>query len=377
MIDEIRLDWKENDIGVAFTAVDFKHAKKHNFQYSINDTTWYSIGNRRNLELIDLPSGHHEIKVRASKPGSGWSRNAVLLTIDIIPPVWERAWFRMLALLALLAIFFTANRYRVARLSKANIVLNKLVAERTKEILAMNEEIASQNDQLLELNKEMEAFSYSISHDLRAPLRSILGYSKILEEDFYEKLDVEGRRVLNTIQNNAVGMNNLINHLLEFSKSGRKELQKAEMDSGIVIKNVLGEISSSTKHKTEIRMDILPKVYADSKLLSQVWMNLLSNAIKYSAKKETPVVEIGSYNEKDEVVFYVKDNGAGFDMKYVDKLFGVFQRLHKAEDFEGTGVGLALVQRIVAKHGGRVWAEGKVNEGATFYFSLPKLDPGS
>jgi signal transduction histidine kinase/ligand-binding sensor domain-containing protein len=371
MVNKIRLGWKENDIGVAFTAVDFKHAKKHNFQYSINDTTWYSIGNRRNLELIDLPGGHHEIKVRANKPGSSWSTEAVLLTIDIIPPVWERAWFRILAMLVLLAMIFTANRYRVTRLRNANIVLNKLVAERTKEILAKNEEIASQNDQLHELNKELEAFSYSISHDLRAPLRSIIGYSKILEEDFYEKLDAEGRRVLATIQNNASGMNNLINHLLEFSKSGRKELLKAEMDPGLLIKNVLGEISSSTQHKTEIRVNTLPRVYADSKLLSQVWINLLSNAIKYSAKKETPVVEVGSYAEKNEVVFYVKDNGAGFDMKYVDKLFGVFQRLHKAEDFEGTGVGLALVQRIVAKHGGRVWAEGKVNEGATFYFSLP------
>lgn len=372
MVDRIQSNWKNNDIGLTFTAVDFKHAQKFNFQYSVKDTTWYTIGNRRSLELIDLPSGHHEIKVRAQKPRSDWSEDVVLLTIDIVPPVWERMWFRMLAFFILVALIYAAARYRVVRLRQANAALNRLVAERTKEIVARNEEIASQNDLLNDLNKELEAFSYSVSHDLRTPLRSVIGFSKMLEEDFNEKLDKEGKRVLSVIRQNAIQMNRLIDDLLEFSKTGRKELQKSEVNAERLLQNILEDMRAITPKKTEIRAEALPAVYADEKLLYQVWVNLISNAIKYSSKNEAPVIEIGAYDREDEHVFYVKDNGAGFDMQYVDKLFGVFQRLHKTEEFEGTGVGLALVQRIVVRHGGRVWAEGKLGEGATFYFSLPK-----
>jgi two-component system sensor histidine kinase/response regulator len=141
----------------------------------------------------------------------------------------------------------------------------------------------------------------------------------------------------------------------------------------VLVTGILDQINTSTHHKAEIKLSTLPSTYADNNLLSQVWMNLISNAIKYSSKKETPVVEIGSYNEGNEIVFYVKDNGAGFEMKYVDKLFNAFQRLHKVHEFEGTGIGLSIVHRIVTQHKGRVWAEGKVDEGATFYFSLPSV----
>ncbi|MBI3483035.1 MAG: hypothetical protein HY015_08700, partial [Bacteroidetes bacterium] len=371
MIDKIRSSWKENDIGVAFTSIDFKHAQTRPFQYALKDTTWYDIGNRRSLELLDLPSGHHEIKVRTRNSDNSWSHDRILLSIEIVPPLWEKAWFRIIAVLAFLATTFAAYRYRVARLKGMNALLNKLVMERTKEIQAKNEEIATQNDQLHRLNSELQAFSYSVSHDLRSPLRSVIGYSKILEEDYDEKLDEEGKKLLKVIQKNALRMNNLINDLLEFSKLGNKELQKTEIDTGMLVRNILDHINTSTRHKAEIKLNALPSVFADSNLLSQAWINLVSNAIKYSAKKEKPVVEICSYSEENEIVFYVKDNGAGFDMRYVDKLFGVFQRLHKLDEFEGTGVGLALVKRIVTQHGGRVWAEGKVDEGATFYFSLP------
>jgi signal transduction histidine kinase len=370
MINNLTLGWKENDIGVKFTAIDFKNAQQQIFQYSIEDKTWYDIGDRRSLELLDLPSGFHEIKARIRKPGTGWSQDVVLLAIDIVPPVWQRAWFRMMSVLAFLVVIFAFYRYKVKRLKQLNATLNRLVSKRTMEIQAMNEEILSQNDQLQDMVKELEAFSYSISHDLRAPLRSLIGYSKMLEEDFNEKLDEEGRRMLNVIQHNAARMNNMIDDLLKFSKLGKTELQKFKIDSEKLLKNILAEINISTQHNAEIKLNPVPPIFADSELISQVWINLISNAIKYSAKKETPVVEIGSYSDGDEVVFYIKDNGAGFDMKYVDKLFGVFQRLHKMDEFEGTGVGLALVHRIVAKHGGRVWAEGEVNQGATFYFSL-------
>jgi light-regulated signal transduction histidine kinase (bacteriophytochrome) len=257
------------------------------------------------------------------------------------------------------------------QLKQTNAVLNRLVTDRTKEIQTMNKGIESQNDQLRKLNKELEAFSYSISHDLRSPLRAIIGYSKMLDEDFHEKLDDEGKRLLGAVQGNALRMSNLIDDLLEFSRLGRKGLQKTEIDTENLLKKIIEEISTSTRHRAEISLGRLPSVYADKSLFSQVWINLISNAIKYSANKEAPVVEIGSDIKENEIIFYIRDNGAGFNMNYADKLFGVFQRLHGTE-FPGTGVGLALVKRIIDRHDGRVWADAKENEGATFYFSLPK-----
>jgi signal transduction histidine kinase len=372
IIDHIRTSWKENDIGITFTAIDFKQSEKYSFQYSIKDTSWYDIGNRRGFELIDVPSGRYEIAVRARIPGDAWSRGVVLLAVDIVPPIWQRIWFRVVALLMFFAMALAAYRYRITRLRHANAVLNKLVHERTSEIQAKNEEIAAQNDQLQELNKELEAFSYSVSHDLRAPLRSVIGYSKMLEEDYHAHLGEDGNRILRIINQNSLRMNDLINDLLEFSKISRQGLQKSEIDMERFVKNILEDMTTSSQHKAEINVGVLPAVFADRKLLSQVWINLISNAIKYSSKKVNPVIEIGSYAEDNDIIFFVKDNGAGFDMTYVNKLFGVFQRLHKVSEFEGTGVGLALVHRIVAKHGGRVWAEGIVDHGATFYFALPK-----
>lgn len=373
MIDKLKLSWEENDVGIKFSMIDFKYPKKYDFQYTIKDTTWHDIGNRRSLELIDLPNGLHKIQVRARKSGSGWSQPMLLLTVDIVPPVWQRTWFRILAGLTFFILIFAAFKLRTARLKRANAILNKLIRERTNEIQSQNEEIASQNDQLNELNQELQAFSYSVSHDLRAPLRSIIAYSKILEEDSIEKLDDSEKRALNAVQKNAARMDNLVHALLEFSKLGRQELRKTKVDTLQLLKGILEEMSVSTENKTEFRVGPLPSVWADRNLITQVWINLISNAIKYSAKKEAPVVEIGSYPNPEEktIVFYVKDNGAGFDMKYANKLFGVFQRLHHIDEFDGTGVGLALVHRIVGRHGGSTWAEAKVDEGATFYFSLP------
>lgn len=226
-------------------------------------------------------------------------------------------------------------------------------------------------EQLEAANKELESFTYSVSHDLRSPIRSLIGYSKILDEDFNEKLGEDGTRILSIIHGSALKMNTLIDDLLNFSKLGKKELQKSEIDTEKLVQSVLDEIGNSFHHKANVKVNQLLPIHADHTLLTQVWMNLIGNAIKYSAKKENPEVEISAYKDNNEIVYYVKDNGAGFDMQYSDKLFGVFQRLHKTEEFEGTGVGLSIVKRIIAKHAGRVWAEGKVNGGATFYFSLP------
>jgi two-component system sensor histidine kinase/response regulator len=227
--------------------------------------------------------------------------------------------------------------------------------------------LEQKNKQLADANAELESFSYSVSHDLRAPLRSISGYSKILGEDFGDRLNEEGKRTLNKIVQNSSKMNNLIDDLLKFSKLGRKELVKRDIDVIQLVQGIVDELNP----KAKVVFHDLIQAEADPALITQVWINLLSNAIKYSSKKENPLVEVGSSRNNGEVIYYVKDNGAGFSMEYANKLFGVFQRLHKENEFKGTGIGLALVKRIVVRHHGRVWAEGKVDEGATFYFSLP------
>lgn len=227
--------------------------------------------------------------------------------------------------------------------------------------------------EIVHLNKELEAYTYSVSHDLRAPLRSIAGYSQILKEDYAEKLDPEGNRVIHVIVNNARRMGQLIDDLLDFSRTSRKEIIKADLKVDEMVRSIIGELMESAKdRKVDISVLPLEPVYADVNMLRQVWINLISNALKYTGKRETPKIEIGSYIENNEAYYYIRDNGVGFNMEYKDKLFGVFQRLHKADEFEGTGVGLALVKRIITRHGGKIWADATLGEGATFYFSLPK-----
>jgi PAS domain S-box-containing protein len=240
-----------------------------------------------------------------------------------------------------------------------------------ERIIQLNTDLQANLQQLEMTNKEMESFTYSVSHDLRSPLRAINGYAKMLNEDFSNVLDDEGRRMLVTIQYNANKMGHLIDDLLAFSRLGKKDLQKTTVNTKELVENVLREMDNALSPKTKITVGNLQTIEADHALINQVFVNLLSNAVKYSSKKESPVIEIESKLNDTEVIYAVKDNGAGFDMQYADKLFGVFQRLHKAREFDGTGVGLAIAHRIISKHGGRIWADAKPGEGATFFFSLP------
>jgi light-regulated signal transduction histidine kinase (bacteriophytochrome) len=238
-------------------------------------------------------------------------------------------------------------------------------------------ELAETRARLLEdlekKNKELEAFSYSVSHDLRAPLRAIEGFSNILLEDHSKQLDGEGKRILNVIVSNVAKMGNLIDDLLELSRVGRTRLNIVQVDMGGTVHSIMNEIVQSvSQRRIKFQVGHLPPAQADPVLIRQVFFNLIDNAVKYTRKVEEPLVEISGRVDQDENVYIVQDNGVGFDMQYAQKLFGVFQRLHSSLDFEGTGVGLAIVQRVVQRHGGRVWAEGKVDQGATFYFTLPK-----
>jgi PAS domain S-box-containing protein len=230
-------------------------------------------------------------------------------------------------------------------------------------------------EKLAEVNHELESFSYSVSHDLRAPLRSIIGYAEVLQEDFADSLNDTAKRHLTTIKRNGIRMSTLIDDLLEFSRAGKRELSKASIDTFAMVEKIASEAKNAATNPPEIYIDKLPPSYADFSMLHQVWINLISNAVKYSSKKTKPVIYIGSKTLERQTIYFIKDNGAGFNMEYVPKLFGVFQRLHGANEFEGTGVGLALVRRIIEKHGGIVWAEGVVDVGATFFFTLP--DPPS
>lgn len=245
-------------------------------------------------------------------------------------------------------------------LNEFNQTLEQKVMNRTLELEASN--------------KELESFSYSVSHDLRAPLRSIHGYTNILSENYSSQFDEEANRVMKVILNNTEKMGQLIDDLLAFSKLSRTDLTKSKISMSSLVHEVWDELLKMESGRTNIqfKMTMLHDACADRTTIKQVWINLLSNALKYSRKKEMASIDVSSEEKDDSIIYTVRDNGSGFDMKYYDKLFGVFQRLHSQKEFEGTGVGLAIVQRITIKHGGKIWANSEADKGASFYFSIPK-----
>jgi signal transduction histidine kinase len=256
-----------------------------------------------------------------------------------------------------LGILTDSFNLMVTEIESFNIQLEKKVEARTKEL-----EIA---------NKELESFSYSISHDLRAPLRTVNGFMQIFAEDYVGSLDEEAKRMMNKILISAKKMGNLIDDILEFSKLGRKELNKSTFSMNDLFQEVWwDQIRLESERDIELISDTMPEAFGDRTILKQVWVNLISNALKYSKYKEKTIIEIGSLVENMRSVYFIRDNGAGFNMEYHHKLFGVFQRLHSEKEFEGTGAGLAIVHRIISKHGGNIWATSEPNKGATFYFTI-------
>ncbi len=234
----------------------------------------------------------------------------------------------------------------------------------------LEELVLERTDKLETANKELESFSYSVSHDLRTPLRAIDGFSRILLDDYADKLDDEGKRLLNVVRESTSQMGQLINDILKFSRTSRLEMTFSEIDMEGLAHEVVEQLQP-VDGKLQVEIEAIPPATGDRAMMRQVFINLLSNAIKFSRFRDAAMIKVGGSIEGDEAVYFVQDNGAGFDMQYADKLFGVFQRLHGVSEFEGTGIGLAIVKRIITRHGGRVWAEGKVNEGATIYFALP------
>jgi len=272
----------------------------------------------------------------------------------------------------------TLNENLEKKVEERTADLRKEIAERRRveeEVRRLNAEleqrVAKRTAQLESANKELEAFSYSISHDLRAPLRIINGFAQIVMKDHSAGLSEEAVRLLSAIGGQARHMDDLISALLSLAKSGRQAIKVSEIDMEKLVKGVFDELKGAIPEK-EVRFTVnpLPLAHGDPALIRQVLSNLIANALKFTRDRETAEIEVGGRREGNESVYYVKDNGAGFDLKYAGKLFGAFQRLHSSKEFEGTGVGLSIVQRIISRHGGRVWAEGESGKGATFYFTL-------
>lgn len=247
-----------------------------------------------------------------------------------------------------------------------------------EDIHKLNETLSHRAAELEDANRELESFSYSVSHDLRVPLRAIDGFAQILREEHADKLDAEGQRLLSVVRDSAAKMGRLIDDILDFTRAGRFEMKRAQVDMTALAQAAIGEIGAAYgERRLRVEIKDMPGAFGDRAMLQRVWANLLDNAVKFTGPKPAAAIEAGGRVEAGENIYYVQDNGVGFDMRHVDKLFGVFQRLHGLEEFPGTGIGLAIVKRIVTRHDGRVWAEGRSGEGATFYFALPRRSSGT
>ncbi len=294
--------------------------------------------------------------------------NAVMLTfLYAIEPVYN-----------VLNMSLSEDYFRLLMLIVV-VVLVAILAERIEKIRKLNElnqKLKIQTDKLEDANQELEAFAYSVSHDLRVPLRAIDGFSRILVEDYEDKLDEEGIRLLNIVRDNTAKMGHLIDDILLLSRASRQEMKLNELDMTALANSVYQEFQTDVEGRDiQFTVGDLPHAYGDRAMMGQVFQNLIGNAIKFTRNRNPAIIEVGGEVKDKELVYYVKDNGAGFDMKYINKLFGLFQRLHSPEEFEGTGVGLSIVQRVIRRHGGRVWGEGSVDGGATIFFALPKDIP--
>jgi light-regulated signal transduction histidine kinase (bacteriophytochrome) len=248
------------------------------------------------------------------------------------------------------------------------------MAQHAYQYKIQSDKLSTRTAELEYVNSELEAFSYSVSHDLRAPLRHIMGFIELFNKKFSDTLPDQGRHYFDVIYNSTQSMSVLIDELLQFSRNGRAELMQTDVDMNDAVAGEIKIITEGLKNRKNIqwRIGTLAPAHCDEVMFKLVWRNLIDNAVKFTSKKVEAVIEIGSYDDKGQAVYYIKDNGAGFDMKYAQKLFGVFQRMHTSEEFNGTGIGLATVKRIISRHGGRIWADAKPENGAAFYFTLSR-----
>ncbi|HLP76815.1 MAG TPA: two-component regulator propeller domain-containing protein [Candidatus Paceibacterota bacterium] len=360
--DKITLLYDQEVFRLKFAALDYTAPQKNRYAYKLEgfDHDWrYTDASDRSATYTKLNPGNYVFRVKASNNDGLWNEQGTSIVITITPPWWQTWWFLSTATLVALTLAYAGYWLRVRSIEAHNLRLEKEVTERTA--------------QLETANKELEAFSYSVSHDLRAPLRSIDGFSLALLEDCADKLNSESAENLQTIRAATKRMGTLIDDMLRLSKINRCEMQWAQVDLSKMAEEIGKELREAEPQRT-VEFVVQPGcvVGGDASLLRIALENIVSNAWKYTGKKPVARIEFGSMRTEDGEVFFVRDNGCGFDMKYAGKLFGAFQRLHDASQFPGTGVGLASVQRVIRRHGGKVWIEGEVDRGTTLYFTLPK-----
>jgi signal transduction histidine kinase len=351
-------------IGLALQAYQFRDVESPVLALAIGLVTWYA------------GTGPAVLAVLLSTTAFAYLFTEPLYSFYV--SARDLPYFVVFVFSAVVVASFSAVRRRIEEnLRLARDHLRAELEERRQregEIRKLNQELTLRAAELAAANKELESFAYSVSHDLRAPLRHLVGYSELLQKHAPNSLDDKSQRYIQTILESGKRMGNLIDDLLAFSRIGRTESRTIAVDLQQLVKEVIAEIGAQTTGQ-DISWNVgaLPICYGDRSLLKLVVVNLVSNAVKFSGKRRLAKIEIGSVDaDGDKLEIFVRDNGVGFDMQYVNKLFGVFQRLHRTDEFEGTGIGLATVQRIVHRHGGTVRAEGTVDQGATFYFSLPK-----
>lgn len=365
--EQITLNYDQDVFSFTFAALSYVAPEANRYRYKLEgfDNNWNEVdAKRRFATYTNIPPGEYIFRVQGSNEDGVWNENGTSLSIIISPPWWGTWWFRVLVLLAVTALFLSGYRLRLKSIMMYNQELKRQVEERTT--------------QLATVNKELEAFAYSVSHDLRAPLRHIDGFIDLLQKRTKTTLDDKSQHYMDVIADSAQKMGTLIDDLLSFSRMGRGEMFKSQVDLNELVEDIISDQKPEMEGRDiQWKISALPMVYGDRAMLRIVLVNLIANALKFTRPREATQIEIGyETNTESDTIIFIRDNGIGFDMNYVDKLFGVFQRLHRPEDFEGTGIGLANVRRIISRHGGMTWASGEVDRGATFYFSLPAKKSG-
>ncbi len=386
---EITLAYSQSVFTFKFAALNYSAPEENRYAYKMEgfDDDWlYTGADRRYATYTRLAPGQYTFRVKASNNDGVWNEQGASIRVVITPPWWGTWWFYTLSAMALLASAFAAYSLRVRSIKTRNLRLEQEVAQRTAELRKKSDELRESQAALMSnvedlneksvaleaANKELEAFAYSVSHDLRAPLRHVDGFMEMLVNRTAGLLDEKSSKYMDNIAGAAKRMGTLIDDLLSFSRMGRHEMQASHVDMRSLVKEIIRDLAPDLVNR-DVKWEIaeLPNISGDSSLLRVALVNLISNALKFTGPRELAIIEIGFEEQDDVTVFWVRDNGVGFDPEYAQKLFGVFQRLHRDDEFEGTGIGLANVSRVVDRHGGRVWAEGQLDHGATFYFTIP------
>jgi signal transduction histidine kinase/ligand-binding sensor domain-containing protein len=361
LTDELTLPYNQNSLSFEFAALSYVAPAKNQYRYWLEgfDPDWQTADNKeRQATYTNLHPGSYIFHVKASNNDGVWNELGTSVKITITPPWWQTWWFRVVEILIVLTLLYFVFLLRVRSIKIRNLKLESEVSERTRQLLAAN--------------KELEAFSYSVSHDLRTPLRGIDGFSQILLDEYQDKLDEQGKNYLQRVRSASQRLAQLIDDMLNLSRIGRAEMNFQQINLSEIVQEIADELVESQPER-QIKFIIQEgiKVQGDGHLLRILLENLLSNAWKFTSKHANARIEFGVEQQDGKEVYFIRDDGAGFDMNYAGKIFGAFQRLHTDTEFPGTGIGLATVQRIIHRHGGKVWAEGEAEKGATFYFTIP------